>query len=82
VEDTGPGISPEDRERIFEAFEQLGDPSRSDSMSRGTGAGLTIARKLAGLLRGSLRVEGRDGGGSIFRLRLPRAFAPAGESPA
>ncbi|HEX8273371.1 MAG TPA: PAS domain-containing protein [Longimicrobiaceae bacterium] len=82
VEDTGPGISPEDRERIFEAFEQLGDPARSDSMSRGTGAGLTIARKLAGLLRGSLRVEGRDGGGSVFRLRLPRAFAPPGESSA
>jgi PAS domain S-box-containing protein len=82
VEDTGPGISPEDRDRIFEAFEQLGDPSRSDSMTRGTGSGLTIARKLARLLRGSLTVEGREGGGSVFRLRLPRAFAPAGEPAA
>jgi len=83
VGDTGPGISPEDRDRIFEAFEQLGDPSRSDSMTRGTGSGLTIARKLAGLLRGSLTVEGREGGGSVFRLRLPRAFPAApGESPA
>ncbi len=82
VEDTGPGISPEDRDRIFEAFEQLGDPSRSDSMTRGTGSGLTIARKLAGLLRGSLTVEGGEGGGSVFRLRLPRAFPATGDSPA
>jgi PAS domain S-box-containing protein len=77
VSDTGPGISPEDHARIFEAFEQLGDPSRTDSMRRGTGFGLTIARKLARLLRGSVRVEGREGGGSVFVVRLPRAFASA-----
>jgi signal transduction histidine kinase len=82
VEDTGPGISPEDRDRIFEVFEQLGDPARTDSMSRGTGAGLTIARKLAVLLHGSLGVEGREGGGSVFRLRLPRVFASAAEPAA
>lgn len=81
VADTGPGISPEDRDRIFEAFEQLGDPSRSDSMTRGTGFGLTIARKLAALLRGSLRVEGRQGGGSVFQLRLPRTYAAASAAP-
>lgn len=78
VADTGPGISPEHRERIFEAFEQLGDPSRTDSMSRGTGFGLTIARKLAALLRGSLTVDERDGRGSVFRLRLPRSLTGAG----
>ena len=82
VEDTGPGISPEDRDRIFEVFEQLGDPARTDSMSRGTGAGLTIARKLAALLHGSLWVEGREGGGSVFRLRLPRVFTAAAAEPA
>ena len=78
VADTGPGISPGDRERIFEAFEQLGDPSRSDSMNRGTGFGLTIARQLAGLLRGSLTVDAREGEGSVFRLRLPRKLGSAG----
>ena len=78
VADTGPGISPEDRERIFDAFEQLGDPSRSDSLNRGTGFGLTIARQLAGLLRGSLTVEGREGDGSVFRLRLPRRLDSPG----
>ncbi|HEX2188782.1 MAG TPA: PAS domain-containing protein [Longimicrobiaceae bacterium] len=82
VADTGPGISPEDRDRIFEAFEQLGDPSRTDSMSRGTGFGLTIARKLARLLRGSLTLEEREGGGSAFRVRLPRAYSAAGGPPA
>ena len=74
VSDTGPGIAPADRERIFDAFEQLGDPSRHDSMTRGTGLGLTIARQLTRLLRGALLVDERPGGGSIFRLRLPRAF--------
>ncbi|HEX7241413.1 MAG TPA: PAS domain-containing protein [Longimicrobiaceae bacterium] len=75
VWDTGPGISPEYRETIFEAFEQLGDPSRSDSMSRGTGFGLTIARQLAVLLSGSISVEGREPTGSVFRVRLPRVLA-------
>ncbi len=80
VEDTGPGILPEDRARVFEAFEQLGDPSRTDSMSRGTGFGLTIARKLALLLRGSITVEGRETGGSTFRLRLPRSYSAGADA--
>ncbi|HEV2129654.1 MAG TPA: ATP-binding protein, partial [Longimicrobiaceae bacterium] len=71
VLDTGPGIAPEDREVIFGAFEQLGDPARTDSMQRGTGLGLTIARQLASVLRGKLWVEARPEGGSAFRLRLP-----------
>ncbi|CAN5351635.1 hypothetical protein BH24GEM3_BH24GEM3_06850 [soil metagenome] len=74
VLDTGPGIAPEDRERIFGAFEQLGDPSRSDSMQRGTGLGLTIARQLATVLGGRLWVEERPEGGSAFRLRLPASL--------
>jgi signal transduction histidine kinase len=77
VSDTGPGIAPEDRERIFDAFEQLGDPARHDSMSRGTGLGLTIARQLARLLRGTLEVDGAPGEGSVFRLRIPRVFGAA-----
>jgi signal transduction histidine kinase len=76
VVDTGPGIPAEDRERIFDAFEQLGDPARHDSMSRGTGLGLTIARQLAHLLGGSVAAEEAPGGGSIFRLRVPLAYKP------
>ena len=41
-------------ERIFAPFEQIGDPARSDSMLRGTGLGLTIARQLPMLLHGTL----------------------------
>jgi PAS domain S-box-containing protein len=74
VVDSGPGIAPEDRERIFDAFEQVGDPARSQSMYRGTGLGLTIARQLSNLLCGDLSVGEAPGGGSIFRLRLPIAY--------
>ena len=76
VEDTGPGVSGDDRERIFWPFEQVGEEARSDSLTRGTGLGLTIARQLARLLGGDIAVGG-DGGGAAFVLRLP-AWTPAG----
>jgi PAS domain S-box-containing protein len=71
VVDTGPGINPRDRDRIFEAFEQIGDEARTNSLARGTGLGLTVARQLAELMGGSLRVEGASTRGSTFLLRLP-----------
>ena len=66
--DTGPGISPEHRERVFDRFYRA-DPSRSD---RGHfGLGLPIARELALLHGGELSVERSGPQGTIFLLRLP-----------
>ncbi|HEU4456646.1 MAG TPA: PAS domain-containing sensor histidine kinase [Longimicrobium sp.] len=77
VADTGPGIAPEDRARIFEAFEQVCDDARTDSLNRGTGLGLSIARQLTRLLGGTLEVESEPGAGTVFRLRLPVAYGHA-----
>jgi CheY-like chemotaxis protein len=63
VEDSGPGIAAQARERIFEAFEQVRDVSRPQG---GTGLGLTITRQLAQLMGGAAGVESRDGAGSLF----------------
>jgi signal transduction histidine kinase/ActR/RegA family two-component response regulator len=67
VRDTGPGIDPDDLERIFEEFEQ-GPASAGTS---GTGLGLAISRRLAELLGGELKVESVVGEGSTFILNLP-----------
>lgn len=72
VHDTGPGIEPDDLDRIFDEFEQV----RSGSGKSGTGLGLAISRRLAELLGGSLRVESEVGAGSVFTLRLPRKWSP------
>ena len=63
VVDSGPGISPEDAQRIFSPF-----VSRD---TQGTGLGLPIARELAGALGGRVELETEPGEGSRFRLVLP-----------
>jgi len=68
VEDTGIGIRPEDRERIFETFAQV-DPIPRGA-SAGAGLGLPIARWIAQRLGGGLTVEPNPGGGSRFVLRV------------
>lgn len=76
VEDTGPGIRPEDRERVFERFVQL-DQS-STRRHGGTGLGLHLCRQLAELLGGTLTVAAAPSGGARFTLRVPllRTRAP------
>lgn len=71
VRDTGRGISLEDQARIFEPFEQTGDPARSQSMTMGSGLGLTVAHRLARLLNGRLSLESSSREGSSFCLELP-----------
>jgi len=69
VADTGPGITPEDQERIFEKFRQL-DASVTREHS-GSGLGLAISKELSQLLGGSIRVESEPGKGSRFIVTLP-----------
>jgi signal transduction histidine kinase len=71
VVDSGVGIPPKDRERIFDEFEQVNAGPRGDSMRRGTGLGLSISRRLARLLGGDISVESELGRGSIFTIWLP-----------
>jgi signal transduction histidine kinase/DNA-binding NarL/FixJ family response regulator len=69
VSDTGVGIAHEDQERIFSAFEQASERSRSGA--QGSGLGLSITRKLVELMNGSIKVDSSPGQGSIFSIRLP-----------
>ena len=69
VRDTGPGIDPQDAERIFDRFYR-GDPSRTGA---GTGLGLAIVRAIAEALGGTAVVEASLGGGASFVVWLPLA---------
>ena len=77
VADTGVGISDEDKEHIFGAFDQ----SRGQSVSEygGTGLGLAITKKLITLMGGSIYLDSTKGQGSIFIVRIPRV--PVMEKP-
>lgn len=69
VRDSGIGIPPDKQQAIFEAFQQA-DGSTTRKYG-GTGLGLTISRKLAGLLGGSIEVESEEGKGAVFTVTLP-----------
>lgn len=71
VSDEGPGISPADRDRVFEPFERGHD--LETETKQGLGLGLPLARGLARELGGDLRLLEREGRGATFELVLPRA---------
>ncbi len=68
VEDSGPGIRAEDRERIFSPFKQLGNQPRS---GEGTGLGLSICKQYAELMGGQIGVRTEPGKGSVFQFEIP-----------
>jgi signal transduction histidine kinase len=67
VRDTGPGIREEDRERLFEPFEQLGAPGTVG----GVGLGLAFVKRVMTALGGTLELRSELGRGSTFRVELP-----------
>lgn len=75
VKDTGIGIAPEDQDRIFQEFAQI--RSSIQRQVKGTGLGLPLSRRLAGLLGGTLVVESAVGSGTTFKLSLPMESMPS-----
>jgi len=75
VEDTGPGMPAEVRERIFEPF-------FTTKPDEGTGLGLSVVRKLVTLYGGTVSVESEPGQWTRFILTLPRPASPAQVRPA
>ena len=78
VWDTGIGIAPEDQERIFEEFRQVG--SIDGQRREGTGLGLALAKKFVELHGGRIWVESKIGRGSHFTFTLPVHIAPQPEA--
>lgn len=73
VRDSGPGVAPADRERIFEPFERgASAPARP-----GAGVGLSLAREIARAHGGSVVLESDAGPGASFLVRLPRVQSPS-----
>ena len=67
IEDNGPGIRPEDMERIFDKFYQSDNSHQED----GNGLGLALVKRIVTENGGSITVENRPEGGSCFRVSLP-----------
>lgn len=77
VSDTGAGISEEDQERIFSAFEQAA--ASEAHAAKGTGLGLSITLRLVEMMGGTIDVASKPGEGSVFTVSLPRV--PVGATP-
>ncbi|MGD0141129.1 MAG: PAS domain S-box protein [Tepidisphaeraceae bacterium] len=68
IEDTGPGISPDELDKLFRHFEQTKTGREAGS---GTGLGLAISQEFVRLMGGAITVNSQVGKGSVFAIRLP-----------
>ena len=75
VEDTGPGIEPDQHTRIFEPFVQESDLAKR----KGTGLGLSICKRCIDIMGGTIEVESEVGIGSTFRVQLVAEIAEAAD---
>jgi signal transduction histidine kinase len=75
VGDTGCGIDPADRERIFEEFQRL--PAAREAAPEGLGLGLAIAARISRLLGHPITLNSRPGRGTLIGVRVPRAAPQA-----
>ena len=73
VIDCGPGVPEADRDRIFAAFQRLGDTGSTT----GVGLGLTVSRGLTEAMGGTLEPEETPGGGLTMAISVPAAAEPA-----
>ena len=71
VQDEGPGFTAEDHARMFQRYTRLS--ARPTAGEPSSGLGLSIVRKLVGLMQGELTCENAPGQGAVFRVRLPLA---------
>jgi two-component system OmpR family sensor kinase len=85
VSDRGPGLTPDQAERVFERFYRV-DKARtrraasSGESHRGAGLGLAIVAALVAAHQGTVEVQTAPGEGATFRVRLP--LAPSSDEPA
>ena len=75
IEDTGTGMTEEEQQRVFGAFERLANAAAKD----GFGLGLSIVQRIVSMLGGTIRLESEKGKGSRFTVKIP--MQTAGELP-
>jgi signal transduction histidine kinase/DNA-binding response OmpR family regulator len=78
VADTGPGVAAEDRQRIFDSFQQ---GARHPEQTEGTGLGLTLSKRILELHGGRIWVESEAGKGSTFGFALPTGSGQQAVTP-
>ena len=71
VEDTGTGMTEEEQQRVFGAFERLANAATKD----GFGLGLSIVQRIVSMLGGTIRLESEKGKGSRFTVEIPMQTA-------